>query len=74
MKNLRFLTLFLLFAAMAATAQIMNPVKWQKSVKMTDDKNGVVTFSATIEPGWHMYSDKLPDGGPNPLSPPTRSR
>ena len=68
MKNLRFLTLLLLFAALAATAQIMNPVKWQKSVKMTDDKNGVVTFSATIEPGWHMYSDKLPDGGPNPLT------
>ena len=68
MKNPRFLTLFLLFAALVATAQIMNPVKWQKSVKMTDDKNGVVTFSATIEPGWHMYSDKLPDGGPNPLT------
>lgn len=68
MKNLRFLTLILLFAAIAATAQIMNPVKWQKSVKMTGDKTGVVTFTATIEPGWHMYSDKLPAGGPNALT------
>ncbi len=35
---------------------------------MTDDKNGVITFTASIDNGWHMYSNDTPDGGPIPLS------
>ena len=47
---------------------MLNPVKWTKSVKMTDAKNGVITFTANIDKGWHMYSNDTPDGGPIPLS------
>ena len=68
MKTPRYLALLLCLVCITAMAQIVNPVSWQKSVKMTDDKHGAVTFTATIEPGWHMYGDKLPDGGPNPLT------
>lgn len=49
-------------------AEIINPVKWDKSIKMTSDKSGVITFSATISDGWHIYSMNLPKDGPVPLS------
>ena len=68
MKTRSYLTLLFCLVCITAMAQIVNPVSWQKSVKMTDDKHGAVTFTATIEPGWHMYGDKLPDGGPNALT------
>ncbi len=54
--------------AFVSQAQMLNPVKWTKSVKMTDEKNGVITFTAKIDNGWHMYSNDTPDGGPIPLS------
>ena len=54
--------------AFVAQAQMLNPVKWTKSIKMTDDKNGVITFTANIDNGWHLYSNDTPDGGPIPLS------
>ena len=64
--------LFLLIAfftvSIIAQAQILTPVKWTKSVKMTDDRNGVITFTATIDNGWHMYSNDSPADGPTPLS------
>ena len=50
------------------SAQIKEPVKWQHSLKMTGDNEAVVTFSATIDNGWHLYSTNLPDGGPLPTS------
>ncbi len=63
------LTMLIVIAtAMVTIAQIVTPVTWQKSVKMTDNKNGVVSFTAKIEPGWHMYTMNIPDGGPIPLS------
>ncbi len=63
------IALVLLMAAMAALqAQIVNPVHWKSAVKMTDDTHGVVTFTATIDPGWHLYDTQLPDGGPVPTS------
>ena len=50
------------------SAQIKEPVKWQHGLKMTGDNEAVVTFSATIDNGWHLYSTNLPDGGPLPTS------
>ena len=68
MKTRLFSTVLFLIVCLMSVAQIVSPVKWQKNVKMTDDKHGVVTFTATIDDGWHMYADKLPSGGPNPLT------
>jgi len=51
-----------------AQAQMLNPVKWSKNLKMTDEHNGVISFTATIDKGWHIYSYDTPDGGPVPLS------
>ncbi len=55
--------LFLLMLPLTLCAQIVEPVKW----KITCDENKdnlVVTFTATINAGWHVYDKNLPDGGP----------
>ncbi len=59
--------LILLAASNIANAQILTPVKWTKAVKMTDSHNGVITFTASIDNGWHLYSYDTPDGGPNKM-------
>lgn len=52
----------------SAFAQIFDPVKWKSAIKMTDATNGVVTFTATVDAGWHVYGTQLPAGGPEPTS------
>ncbi len=55
--------LFLLMLPLTLCAQIVEPVKW----KITCDENKdnlVVTFTATIDAGWHVYDKNLPAGGP----------
>lgn len=70
MQTKRLLSIVFAFTLISilANAQMVNPVKWSKSVKMTDDKNGVITFTASIDKGWHLYSYDTPDGGPIALS------
>lgn len=60
--------LLLLLTALAAAAQMQNPVTWQKQVRMTGPHEGVATFTARISPGWHMYATHIPEGGPNALT------
>ena len=66
----RFLLIFTLMVigASSAFAQIFDPVKWKSAIKMTDATNGVVTFTATVDAGWHVYGTHLPSGGPEPTS------
>lgn len=66
----RFLLIFTLMVigASCAFAQIFDPVKWKSAIKMTDATNGVVTFTATVDAGWHVYGTQLPSGGPEPTS------
>ena len=66
----RFLLIFALMVigASCAFAQIFDPVKWKSAIKMTDATNGVVTFTATVDAGWHVYGTQLPSGGPEPTS------
>lgn len=66
----RFLIIFtlLVIGVSSAFAQIFDPVKWKSAIKMTDATNGVVTFTATVDAGWHVYGTQLPAGGPEPTS------
>ena len=49
-------------------AQIVNPVKWSVTLDMADDTHGAVVMTATVDAGWHVYSNDVdPDVGPNPL-------
>jgi len=66
MQTKRLLFIFIAISLFVLGAQAQ--VKWTQNIKMNDDKNGVITFTANIEPGWHVYSNDMPDGGPIPLS------
>lgn len=67
-KRLLYFLLAVTLCSVLAQAQIINPVKWTNSLKMTDATNGVITFTANIKSGWHMYSNDSPSDGPVPLS------
>jgi thiol:disulfide interchange protein len=61
-KILSFLVLIFVFTSLKA--QIFNPVSWTFSQKALPNNEIELSFIATIEPGWHMYSQFLPAGGP----------
>lgn len=41
-----------------------SPVKWSYSASKNDNQTYEVKISAAINPGWHLYSQTTPDGGP----------
>ena len=68
MKRSFIFTLFSLLLAFSATGQIKNPVRWSTSWTKISDKEAELVFTATIDPGWYVYSQFLDDGGPIPTS------
>lgn len=68
MKKIIFLMLMLL-PLLHANAQFggAEPVTIEESVAV-NGAEGTITFNAFIEPGYHMYSTNIPDGGPTPAS------
>lgn len=60
----RFLTLFFAVLAIAFAASAQDVAQWAATVKMTSAKEGVVTLTANIDKGWHVYGTTLPEGGP----------
>lgn len=55
--------LFFLLLPFTLCAQIVEPVKWK--ISCDENKNNlVVTYAATIDDGWHIYDQNLPEGGP----------
>lgn len=42
------------------SAQVANPVSWTFSTKKVSDKVYEVQMVATIQPGWHLYSQNQP--------------
>jgi len=53
-----------LFITKKAGAQILTPVKWSYGVKKTSSTEAVVFLKATIDEGWHVYSQFVKEGGP----------
>lgn len=65
MNRRTFLTLLLTaLSTIVSLAQIVKPIEWSQEVSMTSQSEGVLTISASIEKGWHLYGFNLPDGGP----------
>ncbi len=75
MKKL-FILILVSFSALGSRAQL-NPVTWSFSASKVADKTYEVHMKATIQNGWHLYSQKQPDDAiaiptaftisPNPL-------
>ncbi|MCI9846851.1 protein-disulfide reductase DsbD family protein [Flavobacterium pectinovorum] len=62
MKKLLFVFSFLLVSL--CSAQILEPVKWTTSVEKIADTEYKLTAKATIDSGWHVYSQNVPEDGP----------
>jgi hypothetical protein len=58
------LAAFALLGATQAHAQILAPVHWSYAAKKTSPTEAVVLIRATIDAGWHVYSQHVKDGGP----------
>ncbi|GAB1857261.1 thioredoxin family protein [Flavobacteriaceae bacterium MHTCC 0001] len=66
MKQILFL---LLFCVSGVTfSQMYNPVTWDTKVKKNSDSEYKLIAIATIEEGWHLYSQNVPEGGPIPTT------
>jgi hypothetical protein len=67
MKKILLMMVAVLFTA-AAFAQIEDPVKWSYAAKKISKTEAVVLVKATIDEGWHIYSQNLKEGGPQATS------
>src|SRR5580765_834057 len=65
MKKYVFLLVFITgFLGLSA----QTPVSWNYSVKKVKDKTYEIHMTATLQNGWHTYSQTTPEGGPVPTS------
>lgn len=62
------LFIFLFLIGSVSNAQIHNPVTWETSVEKIAEQEFNLIITADIEQGWHLYSQKVPDGGPIPTT------
>lgn len=62
----------LIFAAILSLAPILSrgqgsaPLHWNFKVEGLSDYEIVLAITAKIAPGWHLYSQHLKEGGPQP--------
>ncbi|MGA1227471.1 MAG: protein-disulfide reductase DsbD family protein [Tamlana sp.] len=66
MKKATFVIAF--FTICFGQAQILEPVKWTTSVKKVSDTEYTLISKATVESGWHLYSQDVPEDGPIPTT------
>ena len=63
MKRLNGIMLLLL-VILTAQAQMVNPVHFKSELKTGNGAEAEIVFTATIDPGWHVYSTDLGQDGP----------
>ena len=56
------------FGILFGHAQVYNPVKWTTSVEKLSESEYALVSKATIETGWHLYSQNVPEDGPIPTA------
>src|SRR5215212_1890179 len=60
MKKIVFVLISLLTAGIVS-AQVLNPVSWTFSSKKISDNEYEIKMTATIQKGWHLYSQIQPE-------------
>lgn len=60
--------LFFFLSTLISYSQIQDPVQWDTEVKKVSNTEYQLIFNALIQDHWHLYSQNLPEGGPNPTS------
>lgn len=68
MKRSISLAVFLAFSVIICRAQILRPVSWSYGAKKISPTEALVFLKATIDEGWHLYSQHVKAGGPIPTT------
>lgn len=64
MTKTKILFFFLTIMSISAYSQILKPVTWSYAFKKTSPSEAIVYIKATIDKGWHLYSQSVKEGGP----------
>ncbi|MEP5341183.1 MAG: cytochrome c biogenesis protein CcdA [Algibacter sp.] len=64
----KFIFLLALISFTLGYSQVLDPVKWTTSVEKISDSQYQLIAKASIEKGWHLYSQKVPEDGPVPTT------
>ena len=59
-----FTFLSFLFLTLQSQGQIYDPIEWDTSVQKTGENKYELVTTATLDSGWHLYSQFLEEGGP----------
>jgi len=65
-RNLAILTILFIASVVSVNAQMLEPVKWSFKTKVTGANTAELQFIASMDKGWHLYSQHLAEGGPLP--------
>ena len=60
--------LLLWVMALPLLAQFQEPVKFSVAQNKLSDSEFEIVFTGSIDPGWHVYSTDIPEGGPTPAT------
>jgi len=63
-SRLSFFIVVMAFTGVQAFAQIQKPVTWNFTAKKLSATSYELHLTATLQEGWHIYSQSTPDGGP----------
>ena len=66
LRNFILLSIIFLLGSLSSNAKMLEPVKWSFKIKMTGENTAELQCIATIDQGWHLYSQHLPADGPLP--------
>ncbi|MEJ5993968.1 protein-disulfide reductase DsbD domain-containing protein [Pedobacter sp. Du54] len=64
MKRITLILSLLFFTSLGAFAQLEDPVSWAYFAKKTSPTEATIYVKATLEDGWHIYSQTTKPGGP----------
>ncbi|KLT67406.1 protein-disulfide reductase DsbD N-terminal domain-containing protein [Pedobacter sp. BMA] len=64
MKKLLIAIALLTLSYQGAKSQILKPVTWSYAAKKTSATTATLYIKATVDEGWHLYSQFVKDGGP----------
>ncbi|QDO95566.1 cytochrome C biogenesis protein [Formosa sediminum] len=64
----KILLLFVLIVSGTVNSQILEPVKWNTSVNKISETEYELIATASIDKGWHLYSQNVPENGPIPTT------
>lgn len=67
-KLLTSLTIAFFLCISFVNAQVLDPVKWTTSVEKISDTEYELVSKSTIDKGWHLYSQSVPEDGPIPTT------